>query len=366
MDNSNQKTELTQLHPDGEAPVEQAPVRPMQVDSTAQAQTEQGASAQPSLQLDDESVERVVRAVSPSLNAMKVNAKRRTAEWFKERRERTKQRKMAEGTWTERRPRASKKHKGTEKATSSTSAMKRPRSETSTPPSSGKKPQNKRQKPESAPGVPIARAQAQTFAEKAKAVKMAVYPESYPSTGISEEHFLELKTILLSKMKPLATGLFPQFTNCRVEASAAVFACANAESRTWLEETVATVGTWKGFRLCCSEARKVINMEKIIFKLPSEYNSTRIERGQDGVLTHIEKFNGISTEDWRVLNATADDSGRKTVCISVTEKDLCMLKEKQLKLFLGFEQIQVKVLVKKSVEKSSSDGPQDPSDKPTA
>lgn len=158
-------------------------------------------------------------------------------------------------------------------------------------------------------------------------------------------------------MKPLSSGLFPQFRDCRVEASVAVFTCADAESRSWLEEAVEAAGIWKGCRLRCAEAKKVLNVERVIMRLPALYKNARVERSDGGVLSHIEKFNGISTVDWRVLNVTQEETGKRTLVVSVTEKDLRKLKEKQLKLFLGFEQIQVKVLGKKPSAAGGSDGP---------
>lgn len=217
-----------------------------------------------------------------------------------------------------------------EQVGSATGMPKRARSDSSAPSSSGiKNPSAKKlrgpikQDVESRTGRQGI--QPRSYAE-ASTIRMAVFPESYPESGIQEEQLLGLQAVLLSGMKPLSSGLFPQFRDCRMEASVVVFTCVDAESRSWLEGAVEAQGIWNGSRWQCKEAKKVLNMERVIMRVPPFYKNAKVGRSDGGVLSHIEKFNGISTVDWRVINAKQEEAGRRILVISITEKDHGKLK----------------------------------------
>ena len=300
-----------------------------------------------------------IQHAASAMNRMKLDAKKRDSKYYRERRQRKKEKKIAEGTWQIRKP---KPQIQTAQGRNPTETPKRLRSEESTPSTSGVKHIAKKPRVLT-PKSDIQKKEAKTMAysEKAAAIKMAVCPENYPDFGISEDQSINLQRLILERIRPMKSGLFPRFFDCRLEQAALVLACADLETRSWLEEEIKTLGTWEGQSLLCMDARRVINRSKILFRMPQVFNGTKVEK----VLANVEQLNAVCTSDWRVLNVNQEEAG-STVVVSITDKDLNILKERQFKLFLGLGRIQVKVLSRKPADQVLKDGSEDTSNQPSA
>lgn len=145
-------------------------------------------------------------------------------------------------------------------------------------------------------------------------IRMAVFPESNRNQVSIKTSFWSCKRFSLPE--PLSSALFFPFRDST---------SVDAESRFSLAGTVKAAGMWKETCWQCQEASKVLNMKSVIMLLPPS-----------AILKN-------STADWNVFNAKQEEALRLILVISVTEKALGKLKEKPLKLFLGLEQMPVKV-----------------------
>ncbi|KAI5735863.1 hypothetical protein M8J77_023663 [Diaphorina citri] len=140
--------------------------------------------------------------------------------------------------------------------------------------------------------------------------QMAVILEGFPENKLSEEDAVSLASQLADMVRPLEDGVGPQMRNWRYKGGAVLLTCVTSSTRTWLEDSVRTIGTLYESKLVVGEASKILKTVKVITRFPSYCNNKRVE----DVLTLLEIQNSdISTAHWRIINAKVEQKGRTVV-----------------------------------------------------
>ncbi|KAI5735212.1 hypothetical protein M8J77_015582 [Diaphorina citri] len=202
---------------------------------------------------------------------------------------------------------------------------KRARSEVSTPSSADTAADGKKQK--------------LTYSEAAM-FKMAVILEGFPEKKFSDTDADTLGSLLSDMIRPLDDGVGPQMKNWRYEGGAVLLTCVTSSTKTWLEDSVRTIGTLNESKLVVGEASKILKTVKVITRFPSYCNAKEV----GAVLKMLDVQNpGIRTADWRILNTKVEPKG-KTVVLQLPEEEVELLRQKGFALFCSMEQIHFSIL----------------------
>ncbi|KAI5692217.1 hypothetical protein M8J75_011747 [Diaphorina citri] len=205
---------------------------------------------------------------------------------------------------------------------------KRARSEVSTPSSADTAADGKKQK--------------LTYSEAAM-FKMAVILEGFPEKKFSDTDADTLGSLLSDMIRPLDDGVGPQMKNWRYEGGAVLLTCVTSSTKTWLEDSVRTIGTLNESKLVVGEASKILKTVKVITRFPSYCNAKEV----GAVLKMLDVQNpGIRTADWRILNTKVEPKG-KTVVLQLPEEEVELLRQKGFALFCSMEQIHFSILAVK-------------------
>jgi hypothetical protein len=197
----------------------------------------------------------------------------------------TKEKKMAEGTWVENRPKKPPPIKpsdennstvtvprpsssGLQEARTPMLSSKRQRSEDSTPVLDQRKPAKR------------ARSKDRTKYRDALCIKMAVIREGFPSEAFTEQDLDDLQLELLNRMEGLPPGTGPTFKTCKLEDGAIIIICMDEPSRNWLQKTIGDMNPWNNMVMKVGEAKELIRTSKIIMKLPMIDNGLSAENFQ--------------------------------------------------------------------------------------
>lgn len=265
-------------------------------------EAEKTSSSKPS-----EEGQKAIKSMTASLKGIKLKKRLSGAQ----KKKLTREKKMAEGTWVEK-PKVKKRQNTGEPQgpASKTAKSDRPKGE--------------------------------TYRQALTAVKMAIVPEGYPETKLSEEQALDLELKITNQIRRNPEGFAPTFLYCRLENGALIINCADLESSKWLEQTVSDINPWQEQVLLVGEARKLVRTIKIIAKLPKVCNNLE----QKVILEKISAQNGgLNPTEWNVLNRKTDPSGL-TIVLSVPEQDATALGKRGYKFYIGLHQVQAKVLEK--------------------
>ncbi|XP_026688950.1 uncharacterized protein LOC113473638 [Diaphorina citri] len=143
-------------------------------------------------------------------------------------------------------------------------------------------------------------------------------------------------------IRPLDDGVGPQMKNWRYEGGAVLLTCVTSSTKTWLEDSVRTIGTLNESKLVVGEASKILKTVKVITRFPSYCNAKEV----GAVLKMLDVQNpGIRTADWRILNTKVEPKG-KTVVLQLPEEEVELLRQKGFALFCSMEQIHFSILGK--------------------
>jgi hypothetical protein len=259
----------------------------------------------------------------------------------------TKEKKMAEGTWVENRPKKPPPIKpsdennstvtvprpstsGLQGARTPTLSFKRQRSEDSTPVSDQRKPAKR------------ARSEDRIEYRDALCIKMAVIREGFPNEAFTEQDLDDLQLELLNRMEGLPPRTGPTFKTYKLEDGAIIIICMEEPSRNWLQKTIGEMNPWNNMVMKVGAAKELIWTSKIIMKLPKIYNGLRAENIQKKMETQNA---GLQSQKWTILNRKVELMGQ-TIVFQVKEQDAEILRGQGYTIFFGLCQIQMKALDK--------------------
>lgn len=171
----------------------------------------------------------------------------------------------------------------------------------------------------------------ETFKEALKGIKMAITPQDFPETRLTEEQAEEIQMALLGQIQPGEEGTGPQFNNCYFDKGAVILSCKNEETKSWLITMTPNLKPWEGAKLNIGTAKEVLNAAKVLMWAPKPFNT----KPQEEILKLLKTQNkGLKTEDWRVINSVSEPNGR-TLIMLIDETSLKTLRNLDMKPCLG-------------------------------
>lgn len=282
-----------------------------------------------------------------------------------QRRKEAKEAALAAGVpWIPRKPRNKKNKKAAPKSgeseeaaagpshpgptTSGTPSTKRNRSEGSTPsPVIGGAARRPEKKPrqdgplEAKPGTSTQERAGETFSQALSPMKMAVVLEKYPDERLTEEQSKQVQQAILELVYKSEPGTGPRFKNGYAEKGVVYITCANEAAKLWLRERVPQLRPWEGATLRTGTAKEVVRTAKVVVWMPAE------PTGQTEPLKALQMLKaqntGLNTEEWVIVNSRVEEKGM-TLVLNIDENSLKALAEEGYKAYLGFSELNFKVV----------------------
>lgn len=254
-------------------------------------------------------------------------------------------------------PKTSKKRtevkEGGEQTPSTSSGIKRGREEkTSTTPSTEGKPSPKRPRQETG--------QKETYSTVASVFRMAVVQQGYPLVKITPQQGEQIQMALFEKIGEDASR-GPKFKRVHLDKGALVFICDGQDTVDWLRGTAPGITPWVEAQLLVKTVAELFKTAKISMWVPKLLKDIPPVTLFGKIKAQNQK---IVTDEWRVINRKVEANGQ-TIVVDIDEKSLKTLQEMDLKLYLGFSQVYVRVI--KDVRQDASNvEPESAADKPAA
>ncbi|XP_054277133.1 uncharacterized protein LOC128996035 [Macrosteles quadrilineatus] len=172
--------------------------------------------------------------------------------------------------------------------------------------------------------------------------KMAAVPEAFPQVRFTEEQAEALEEQLVSELCLVEEGTKLQIQKTYLESGALILTCSNEDTVDWLktishklrvggdEEVVVKVGNYKD----------LLKTTRVLLRT----NNRLAKREAKDLIRMIKTQNsGLSVDDWRIVSCKREEECQ-TLVLAVDEASVQTLKATGWRLFLGLEQVQLKVL----------------------
>jgi hypothetical protein len=236
----------------------------------------------------------------------------------------TRERKMREGTWTEKKP-PRKIPSSQEKGTGESSAgVKRPHSESSTPSLETQQPK----KPRST------QVQTGSYKEAVAGIKMAVIHRRHPDIKLDQTQLDLIQVKLLSVVDANPLGEVPlQFLYSKFAQGVFWITCANEQSKVWLKGTISGLGElWEGAELTVVDSKDLPKRPRVLVCIPDTSE-----------VTTVIKCLGIQNPelkmtDWLVMSRKVTEK-EQTLAFSIDPDSLKALTRSNFKAFWGMGRV---------------------------
>lgn len=262
-----------------------------------------------------------------------------------QRRRLRKEKKIAEGTWLEKKPQKvdhSKREGGAKKI----AGPKRPRDESKSPPHAAKKPRS------------AGTAQTGNYSEVAAGFKMAVIDRRHPEVTVDQSQADLIQKKLLSALisTPFGSAGTVQFLRTTYSGGVLWMTCANEYTRNWLKETVPTLrDLWEGADLTVVESNSLPRRPRVLVLLPTV----------EGVSTEeaARQLLGRQNPDlrvgcWLLLNKKEGEGGVR-LAYSIDEASFRTLRDNRFRAYFGLGSVVFRVL--RGLDGGAKDSPSKPS-----
>lgn len=248
--------------------------------------------------------------------------------------------------------RAEEKERGEQ--TPFTSSGKRGREEkTSTTPSTEGKPSPKRPRQEIG-------SKKETYSTVASVFRMAVVQQGYPLVKLTPEQGEQIQMALFEKIGEDASR-GPKFKRVHLDKGALIFICDGQDTVDWLRGMAPRMTPWDEAQLLVKTVAELFKTAKISMWVPKLLKDIPPVTLFGKIKAQNQK---ILTDEWRVINRKVEANGQ-TIVVEIDEKSLKTLQELDLKLYLGFSQVYVRV-IKDIRQDDSNMEPESAADKPAA
>ncbi|XP_036328425.1 uncharacterized protein LOC118740822 [Rhagoletis pomonella] len=170
--------------------------------------------------------------------------------------------------------------------------------------------------------------------------KIAIAPQKYPEVKFTDEEIMKIKKSLLAEIdetEDLPAGI--GFTSSVSEDGWLSLTCQNAQTKDWLMSVISTLNSTLNMDIKASIGGALSHtFICILHILPEDIMAP------DALKIRLAKQNqGLSTNDWRLLNAVKTESGGQTVTYCIDAKSKSIIETRGSKLFLNFSQTTVEV-----------------------
>jgi DNA phosphorothioation-dependent restriction protein DptG len=140
-----------------------------------------------------------------------------------------------------------------------------------------------------------------SYKEVLTVIKMAIVPENFPTSKITEEQSDTIQEALVGKFRPLEGGEYPQFANFYTEKGAFILSCANNKTKKWLNTILPKLQPWQDAKLKVGERKDILQTTRVMFKTLKEFAKTDPSK----VLEMLGKQNTqLDVTDWQVITPT--------------------------------------------------------------
>ncbi|XP_024081663.1 uncharacterized protein LOC106661718 [Cimex lectularius] len=187
----------------------------------------------------------------------------------------------------------------------------------------------------------------ETYQQALKALKMAVVLEEYPDKELTADQGRAVQRAILAEVWRCKNSKGPQFRNGYVEKGAVLITCEKQSAKEWLMATVPTIHPWEGANLRVGPYREIIKPNRVAMWVPDPDLLGTTDTGT--ILGLMKSQNpGINTKQWRVVSQRVEGKGLILV-VDIDNASFGALSKANLKLYLGFAMITLKV-IKKAVD----------------
>jgi hypothetical protein len=193
---------------------------------------------------------------------------------------------MREGTWTGKKPPRKATSTQSKDGAGSSGEVKRPHSDSSTPPAGG----TAHKKPRST------QVQTRTYKDAVVGIKMAIIHRRYPDVKLDQTQVDMTQDKLISAVNANPQGeTLPQFLYSKYALGILWITCANEPSKVWLKRAVDGLGgLWEGAELTVVDSKDLPKRPRVIVCIPGTIEATT-------VLTCLRTQNPeLNTTDWSV------------------------------------------------------------------
>jgi hypothetical protein len=257
----------------------------------------------------------------------------------------TKERKMKEGTWTEKKP-PRKTPLSQEKGDGrSSGGVKRPHSDSSTPSSETQQPKNPRS----------TQLQTGSYKEAVAGITMAVTHRRHPEVTLDQTQGDLIQVKLLSAVDENPSGEAPpQFLHSKFAQGVFWITCANEHPKIWLIRTISGLGElWEGAELTVVDSKDPPKRPRVLVRIPdtSEVNT---------VIKRLRIQNPeLKMADWTVMSRKVTEK-EQTLAFSIDPDSFNALTRSNFKAFWGMGRVVFRTLKgekKKSEAESTASEP---------
>ena len=201
----------------------------------------------------------------------------------------------------------------------------------------------------------------QTYSTVASVFRMAVFQQGYPLVNLTPQQEEQIQMALFEKIGEDASRS-PKFRRVYLERGVLIFVCDGEETITWLKDMVPRITPWEEAKLLVKTAAELFRTGKVSMWVPKLLKNVEPATLFEKIRVQNRK---ISTESWKIINRKVEENGQ-TVVVEVDEQSLKVLREHDLRLYLGFSQVTFKVLKDIRRDDGGKLGPEGAADKPAA
>lgn len=187
------------------------------------------------------------------------------------------------------------------------------------------------------------------FKDALTAIKIAIVPQDFPETRLTEEQADEVQMALLNAIKPGPEGSGPSFNNCYFDKGAVILSCRSEGTKTWVQTEGPKLKTWQDAKLKVGLAKDLLQTAKVIMLAPK---NLRMKTPKE-ILQLVKTQNaGLKTDEWHVINHAKDENS-VTMVLNIDELSLKSLTKSGMKACLGLGKASFRVI---ATAKGNKDG----------
>ena len=234
------------------------------------------------------------------------------------------EKKMKEGTWTEKKPPRKIPSSQELGVPGSSGGVKRPHSDSSTPPlekQHSKKPRS-------------TQVQTGSYKEAVAGIKTAVIHRRHPDAKLDQNQADMIQVKLLSAVdeNPMEEAP-PQFLYSKFTQGVLWITCANEPSKAWLTRTINGLGElWEGAELTIVDSKDLPKRPKVLVRVPDTSEVTT-------VMTRLRIQNPeLKTKDWKVMSRKVTEK-EQTLAFSIDPDSFKALTRSNFKAFWGLGRV---------------------------
>jgi hypothetical protein len=243
-----------------------------------------------------------------------------------------KESKTKDGTWTVEKPPGKTPSSKAKGVVASSGCVKRPHSDSSTPPQGKQQPKKPRN----------TQMQTETYTDAVDGIKMAIIHGHHPDTKLDQTQIDIIQEKLLNAVDVNPSGeTLPQFLYSKFAQGIFWITCANESSKVWLTRTISGLGElWEVSELTVVDSKDLPKRPMVIVRFPvtSEINT---------VMSRLRKQNPeFHTSDWSVMSRKVAEK-EQTLAFYIDPDSLKALAKTNYKAFWGLGRIIFRTLKEK-------------------